>query len=156
MAAGQGCGCAPQNRKSDYQNEDQDQTQAQRADMTTFPGFIFDGEGRPLDNRASSLTQEELDACEYRSAVQAKVGSLAPDGLAPVALIWLLNDDATFAAIPPAILSVTVEMARKGQSVLVLARHPEVGVEIRDGLLEALELAQAPAEMVEPFLNATP
>ncbi len=42
--------------------------------MTAFPGFIFDGEGRPLDDRATDLTQDETDAVEHRSAVQTRIG----------------------------------------------------------------------------------
>ena len=111
--------------------------------MSIFPGHIFDGEGRPLDDRASDLTQDELDSSAYRVAVQARTDALSRDGLSPVALIWLLTDDATFTAIPPAIVAVTTETVLTGQSVLILAKRPEVGAEIRDGLLEALEPARA-------------
>lgn len=110
--------------------------------LSTFPGFIFDGEGRPLDDRVTDLTQEEIDASAFRAAVQARPDTFSHDGLAPVALIWLLADDATFAAIPAAIVSVTVETALAGQSILILARRSEIGAEIRDGLLEALEPAR--------------
>lgn len=115
--------------------------------MSTFPGAIFDGEGRPLDNRTSDLSQQELDASVHRSAVQTGKGVLSREGLASIALIWLLNDDASFAAIPPGIVTATIETVLKGQGILILSRRPEVGAEIRDGLLGALELAQAPDEV---------
>ena len=109
--------------------------------MSTFPGSIFDGEGRPLDNRASDLTQQEIDASVHRSAVQTG------EDLVSIALIWLLNDDASFAAIPPGIVTAAIETALKGQAILILSRRSEVGAEVRDGLLDALELAQVPDEM---------
>ncbi len=115
--------------------------------MTAFPGFIFDGEGRPLDNRATDLTQDEIDAAVHRSAVQTEIGPASQDGVSPIALVWLLNDDAAFAAIPSAIIAATIDTAMKGCSILILASRSEVGAEIRDGLLEALEIAQAPAEV---------
>ena len=105
--------------------------------MPTFPGSIFDGEGRPLDDRAEDLTTAEIDACAFRAAVQARTDALSRDGLASVALIWLLDADATFSAIPQPIVLATVDTAATGRSVLILARRPEIGAEVRDGLLDA-------------------
>lgn len=107
--------------------------------MMAFPGSIFNGEGRPLDDRLEDLTTAEMDACAFRAAVQIRPDALSYDGLASVALIWLLDDDAAFSSIPEAIVSATVETALHGRSVLILARHAEIGAEVRDGLLEALE-----------------
>lgn len=107
--------------------------------MLNFPGSIFDGDGRPLGDQTNDLTQAEVDACAFRAAVQIRPDALSYDGLASVALIWLLADDASFAAIPKAIVSATVETALHGRSILVLARHTEIGAEVRDGLLQALE-----------------
>ena len=89
--------------------------------LSTLQVHHFDGEGRPLDDRAFDLTQDELEASAYRVAVQARTDALSRDGLSPVALIWLLTDDATFTAIPPAIVAVTTETVLTGQSVLI---HP--------------------------------
>jgi hypothetical protein len=107
--------------------------------MPKFPGSVFDGEGRPLDDRRQDLTSAEIDACAFRAAVQIRPDALSYDGLASVALIWLLADDASFSAIPESIISTTIETALRGRSILVLARHAEVGAEVRDGLLEALD-----------------
>ena len=112
--------------------------------MSAFPGRIFDGEGVPMDGRKADLTQNELDACPHRSLVQIPMDE--PTALRPVAWVWLMDNDARFAAIPQAIVSSAVTLMLDGHGVLVLARLPEVGVEIRDGLLQALELAQAPDE----------
>lgn len=70
------------------------------------------------------------------------------EGVRPVAVIWLLDDMAAFKDVPPAILSASIEADMNGQAILVLARLPEVGAEIRDGLLEAIELTQAPNDVV--------
>ncbi len=104
--------------------------------MSRFPGFIFDGEGRPLDDRTSGLDQGKIGACMHRSVVSRI-------GLAPVALIWLLNDTATFADVPAGILSATLDAVLGGQSVLILSRQSEPGADVRDGLLGALEVAVA-------------
>ena len=107
--------------------------------MIGFPGRLFDGEGSPLDGLANDLTHDQIDPSSHRSAVQKGEG-----GMGPIAVIWLMNDTAAFKDIPPGILSASIEAAMNGRAILVLARLPEVGAEIRDGLLEALELAQAP------------
>jgi hypothetical protein len=107
--------------------------------MTAFPGSIFDGEGRPLDDRLEDLTTAEMDACAFRAAVQIRPDALSYDGLASVGLIWLLADHAAFSSIPEAIVSATVETALHGRSILILAHLTEIGAEVRDGLLEALE-----------------
>ena len=115
--------------------------------MMAFPGSIFNGEGRPLDDRSEDLTTTEMDACAFRAAVQVRPHALSYDGLASVALIWLLDDDASFSAIPEGIVSATVETALHGRSVQILARHAEIGAEVRDGLLAALELVSVVGEM---------
>ena len=56
--------------------------------------------------------------------------------------MWVLTEDTTFTAIPPTMIAVTTETVLTGQSVLILARRPEAGAEIRNGLLEALEPAR--------------
>ena len=109
--------------------------------MIGFPGRLFDGEGGPVDGLADDLTQDRLDASQFRAAVQKGEGG---EGMRPVAVIWMMDDTASFKDIPPGILSASIEAAMNGHAILVLARLPEVGAEIRDGLLEALELAQAP------------
>jgi hypothetical protein len=113
--------------------------------MIGFPGRIFDGEGHPLDGLSDDLTQDRLDASQHRSAVQS--GKNDNGMMRPVAVIWLLNDAAAFKDVPPGILSASVEAAMNGQAILILSRLPDVGVEFRDGLIEALDLAEAPDDV---------
>jgi hypothetical protein len=112
--------------------------------MIGFPGRIFDGEGAPMDGKKADLTQDRLDACEHRSLVQTERAPRSPDGAAPVAWVWLMDDEAAFATVPQPIINAAITLMMDGSGVLILANLPEVGADIRDGLLRALELAQAP------------
>jgi hypothetical protein len=105
--------------------------------MSGFPGRIFDGEGNPLDGRASALTQDQLDACEHRSMV-------VRGGVAPVVRVWLLADDATFAAIPQVLLDQAVALLLAGNGIVIMSQRPEPGAEIRGGLIQTLDLYDAP------------
>ena len=57
--------------------------------IASLPGRSFDGEGAALDGLRGNLTQERIDACEFRGIVVLR-------DLAPVARVWLLDDHATF------------------------------------------------------------
>ena len=50
---------------------------------------------------------------------------------APIVRVWLLTNDATPDAIPP---------------ILILAQRPEPEVDVRTGLLQALDLFTAPQD----------
>ncbi len=37
--------------------------------MSSFPGAIYDGQGKSLDPTVPDLTRDQIDACSYRSLV---------------------------------------------------------------------------------------
>ncbi len=107
-----------------------------RVSRLTFPGTIYDGEGISLDPTVPDLLQEQINDCPHRCMVTKQ-------GLAPIARVWLLADDATPDAIHPAIMSDAVELVLAGKGVLILAQRPEPGMDVRMGLLQALDLFTA-------------
>ncbi len=100
--------------------------------MSSFPGAMFSAGGVSLDPTIPDLTEEKLVEYPHRSMV-------ARDGAAPIAQVWLLSDDATFAAVHPVILAEAVELVLGGKSIVVLARRLEPAVDVRDGLLDTLD-----------------
>ncbi len=104
--------------------------------MSGFPGTIYDADGNALSPPAPPLTQDQIDACPSRSMVTT-------GGLTPVARVWLLANDATPNAIHPAIMGDAVELVLAGKGVLILAQRPEPEVDVRTGLLQALDLFTA-------------
>ena len=106
-----------------------------------FPGAMFNVEGVSLDATIPDLTEENLDEYPHRSMV-------ARDGAAPVARVWLLSDDAEFAAVHPIILAEAIKLVLSGKAVVILARRLEPAVDVRDGLLDALDLLGPPEDVV--------
>ncbi len=104
--------------------------------MSSFPGAIYDGEGKSLDPTIPDLLQEQLDGYPHRSMVTDR-------DVAPVARVWLLADDATPDAIPPILMIEAVRLVLAGKGVLILAQRPEPEVDVRTGLLQALDLFTA-------------
>ncbi len=108
--------------------------------MSSFPGSMFNAEGVSLDATIPDLTQDKLDEYPHRSMV-------ARDGVAPVAQVWLLADDATFTAVNPVIAAEAVDLVLAGQAIVILSRRLEPAVDVRDGLLDALDLLDRPADV---------
>ena len=108
--------------------------------MTSFPGTMFNAEGVSLDATIPDLTEEKLVEYPHRSMV-------ARDGAAPVARVWLLSDDAEFAAVHPVILAEAVKLVLSGKAIVILARRLEAAVDVRDGLLNALDLLGPPEDV---------
>ncbi len=106
----------------------------------TFPGAIYDGQGKSLDPTVPDLLQEQLDGYPHRSMVTDR-------DVAPVARVWLLADDATPDAIPPILMIEAVRLVLAGKGVLILAQRPEPEVDMREALLHALDLFTAPDDM---------
>ena len=113
--------------------------------MNGFPGRIFDDNGVSTYGRRSVLTPEQVDACQHRSMVRI-APELRPLCDAPSVIeVWLMDDDAAFVSIPPQVVwRAVMNMKLSGRGILILARLPEIGATITSGLLDALELAQAP------------
>lgn len=107
--------------------------------MSSFPGAMFNAEGVSLDATIPDLTEEKLDEYLHRSMV-------ARDGAAPIAQVWLLSDDAEFAAVHPVILAEAVKLVLSGKAIVILGRRLEPAVDVRDGLLDALELHASPGD----------
>ena len=108
--------------------------------MTNFPGAMFNAEGVSLDATIPDLTEEKLVEYPHRSMV-------ARDGAAPVAQVWLLSDDAEFAAVHPVILAEAVKLVLNGKAIVILARRLEPAVDVREGLLQALALLGPPKDV---------
>ena len=104
--------------------------------MSSFPGAIYDGQGKSLDPALPDLVQDQLDAYPHRSLVSDR-------NTAPIARVWLLANDATPDAIHPTIMSEAVELILAGYGIAILTRRPEPEVNVRTGLLQALDLFTA-------------
>ena len=104
--------------------------------MSSFPGGIYDADGKSLDLTMPDLLQEQIDGCPHRFLVSDRKS-------APVARVWMLANDATPDAIHPVIMSDAVELVLAGKAVLILAQRPEPEVDVRTGLLQALDLFTA-------------
>ncbi len=107
--------------------------------MSSFPGAIYNAQGKSLDPTIPDLRPEQLDGYPHRSLVTDR-------DLAPVDRIWLLANDATPDAIPPIIMSEAVKLVLAGKGILILAQRPEPEVDVRTGLLQALDLFTTPQE----------
>ena len=94
---------------------------------------MFNAEGASLDATIPDLTEETLIEYPHRSMV-------ARDSSAPIGQVWLLADDATFAAVHPMILAEAVGLVLSGKGIVVLGRRLEPAVDVRDRLLDALDL----------------
>ena len=103
------------------------------------PSAIYDADGRNLNPTLPDLRQSDLEVCPHRALVTDRDAAL-------VARIWLLADDATPAAIPPVLMTEAVQLVLAGKGIVILARRPEPKVDVRTGLLHALDLAIAPME----------
>jgi len=108
--------------------------------MIQFPGAMFNAEGVSLDATIPDLTEETLVEYPHRSMI-------ARDNAAPIARVWLLADDATFAAVNPVIATEAIELVLAGKSIVILGRRLEPAVDVRDGLLNALELHTSPDDV---------
>ncbi len=108
--------------------------------MSSFPGAMFDTEGVSLDSTIPDLTEGKLVEYPHSSMV-------ARDGTAPIARVWLLADDATFAAVHPMILAEAVKLVLGGKGIVILARRIEPAVDVRDGLLDTLDLLGPPKDV---------
>jgi len=108
--------------------------------MIQFPGAMFNAEGASLDATIPDLTQDRLDEYPHRSMI-------ARDNAAPIARICLLADDATFAAVNPVIATEAVELVLAGKAIVILGRRLEPAVDVRDGLLDALDLLDRPGDV---------
>ncbi len=106
----------------------------------TFPGAIFNAEGVSLDATIPDLTQDKLDEYPHRSMV-------ARDGAAPIARVWLVADDATFILVNPVIATEAIGLVLAGKAIVILGRRLEPAVDVRDGLLDALDLLDRPADV---------
>ncbi len=104
--------------------------------MSSFPGSIHDADGKSLDPTVPDLTQDRIDACPHRSLVTDR-------DAAPIVRVWLLADNATPDAIPPVLMIKAVNLVLAGKGVLILAQRPEPEVDVRTGLLQALDLFTA-------------
>jgi len=104
--------------------------------MSSFPGTIYDGQGKSLDPTVPDLLQEQLDGYPHRSMVTDR-------DVAPVARVWLLANNATPDAIPPILMIEAVKLVLAGKGVLILAQRQEPEVDVRTGLLQALDLFTA-------------
>ena len=104
--------------------------------MSSFPGTMFNAGGVSPDPTIPDLTAERLIKYPHRSMV-------AQDGAAPISQVWLLADDATFAAVPPLIVAEAVKLVLGGKAIVILARRLEPAVDVRDGVLVALDLFTA-------------
>ena len=62
---------------------------------------------------------------------------------APIVRVWLLANDATPDAIPQILMVEAVKLVLAGKDVLILAQRPEPEVDVRVGLLQALDLFTA-------------
>jgi len=109
--------------------------------MSGFPGTMFNAEGANLDAAIPDLTQDKLDEYPHRSMV-------AQDGAAPIARVWLLADDATFTAVNPVIANGAIELVLAGKAIVILGRRLEPAVDVRDGLLDALDLHASPDDVI--------
>ena len=107
--------------------------------MISFPGGIYDADGRSLDLTMPDLEQDQIDGCSHRFLVSDRKS-------VPVARVWVLADDATPDAIHPVIVSDAVELILAGKGVLILARRGEPEIDVRTALLDALDLFTAPQE----------
>ncbi len=108
--------------------------------MIQFPCAMFNAEGVSLDATIPDLTEGTMDEYPHRSMV-------ARDGAAPIARVWLLADDATFTAVNPVIATEAAELVLAGSAIVILGRRFEPAVDIRDGLLNALELHTSPDDV---------
>ena len=108
--------------------------------MTSFPGAMFEAKGASLDPAVPDLTKETLDEYPHRSMV-------ARDGAGPIARVWLLSEDATFAAVDPMIVAEAIKLVLDGKAIVILARRLEPAVDVRDGLLDALDLLGPPQDV---------
>ena len=108
-------------------------------DATTFPGAIYNPDGKRLDRPGPAMTQDELNEHLHQTL-------LADRDDVEVSRVWLLADDAAAAAVPTAIVAEAVRLILAGQGLLIAARRPEVEMDVREGLVRALNLFTAPPE----------
>jgi hypothetical protein len=106
----------------------------------TFPGAMFNAEGASLDVTIPNLTHDKLDEYLHRSMV-------ARGGAAPIARVWLLADDATFAAVNPVITTEAIELVLAGKAIVILGQRLEPAVDVRNVLLDALDLHASPDDV---------
>lgn len=110
--------------------------QMNQSHPTLFPGCIYDPDGKRLDRNGPDMTQEQLDDHLHQTLLAAGEG-------AEVSRVWLLADDAQAITVPPAIMAEAIRTMLAGQGILIAARTPEAELDVRLGLLRALDLVVA-------------
>ena len=104
--------------------------------MSSFPGTIYGLGGKSLDPNVPDLAPGQIDGYPHRCIVSYR-------NLAPIARMWRLTNDATSAAIPHALMIGAVKLVLAGKGILILAQRREPEVDVREGLLRALDLFTA-------------
>ena len=104
--------------------------------MTGFPGNIYGRGGKSLDPTVPDLARGQIDGCPHRCVLSYR-------NLAPIVCVWLLADDATSDAIPPAIILEAIQLLLAGKGILILAQRPAPEADVRTALLQSLALFTA-------------
>ena len=102
--------------------------------MTRFPGLRFDEVARSLNPDVPDLTQEQVDACRFKSMVSLQ-------DLAPIGQCWLLDDGASLEAIPDSIRIAAIAKMLAGEAIMLLCRKPRPERVVRQGLLALAGIA---------------
>ena len=104
--------------------------------MSGFPGNIYGLGRKSLDRNVPDLAQGEINGYPHRCIVSYRK-------LAPIACMWLLTNDATSAAISHVLMIEAVKLVLAGKGIMIMARRPQPEVDVRTGLLRALDLFAA-------------
>ena len=108
---------------------------------------VFDGDGKALAAGDSDLTQAEVDFNKIRTVVTRDVGDMTGwDDSDLVDRVWILAEGATFDCIPPAERHVAWEILRTDRAVFLLSNDRRAEDSVRCGLMDLIDLDDAPQE----------
>jgi hypothetical protein len=112
--------------------------------LSTFPGQVYDADGKRLDRRGAVLTSGRMASYEHRAVVnRPRLPVVVGEDLGvEVERVWVLADDAGFDDIPHEIVNRELHHIHGGTPLLLLSHRAEVVRHIRHMMLVSLLIAE--------------
>jgi len=110
------------------------------ATLTGFPGTLYDSDGTRLAGDGPEFTPELDDSLPHKALIRDRAGEERVAIFEAGDRLWLLPDSlGTPPELPMPLLAELAEVVRRGNSVALAARNPEVYALVRNTLVLLLD-----------------
>jgi len=105
-----------------------------------FPGTLYGGDGTHMAGDGPEMTPELTESLPHKALITDKPNGREVAVLESGDRLWLLPDSfGTPPELPMALLTTLANVIRRGNSVALAARNPEVYALVRDALVLLLD-----------------